>query len=671
MASPVAALTPRRALLAGVAAAAVGIGAFGATDANAAFTLARCQGSPSVRGQGASFQRDLQAKFKQLFEGADGCQGSVTGPSFAANGSGNGIASVGGGGGNETLLGTVAGQLPRGINPGVRDTLSAFSATDEPLSAEQRNNINAGLTTTDADNGKIHLIPIATGASAFIIHLPAGCDLSDVANKTNGATDAFGGQATGDRADNFTSRLRLTNTLLEKAWAGDADADTWGEIAPGIRGTLSNTTQYGVAGVTNCADAPVRRIVRQDVSGTTYGWKAFLNLINPGRGWLTTYNTPDNRTWPTASGARTPTAITSDPEICSFTTKLCSGRSSGGGNMASTVNAVEGSIGYVDLATARSTGFDLTPSATLAGQDLTYWSPLQSNPGGTTGGYAEPTKNATAHVGSTGEKGAYCENVAIQNAPTPAGSPENDPTLGDWSRAFAAGGNNGYPACVLTYILAWDDNAAVYGNTPDEEAKARTIKDYLTIAASSVAQASISSVDYSRLPNTQATPLQTWAMNAVAAIDWNKSSSGGGDNRQPDTRVPTPDTRVPTPDNRVPTPPSNSFSIPSSKTSPTLITFSVQLPGAGSLKVAATTKVGKKTIKVASATASPKGASKITLRLKLSSAAKKALARAKSKKITVKVAFTYTPTGGTAKTVTKNVTVKAAKKPVKRKAAKR
>ncbi len=61
----------------------------------------------------------------------------------------------------------------------------------------------------------------------------------------------------------------------------------------------------------------------------------------------------------------------------------------------------------------------------------------------------------------------------------------------------------------------------------------------------------------------------------------------------------------------------------------------------------------------------------MTLRLKLSAAAKKALASSKSKKITVKVAFTFTPTGGTANTVTKNVTVKAAKKPVKRKAAKR
>ncbi len=61
----------------------------------------------------------------------------------------------------------------------------------------------------------------------------------------------------------------------------------------------------------------------------------------------------------------------------------------------------------------------------------------------------------------------------------------------------------------------------------------------------------------------------------------------------------------------------------------------------------------------------------MTLRLKLSSAAKQALAKSKSKKITVKVAFTFTPTGGTANTVTKNVTVKAAKKPVKRKAAKR
>ncbi|HST39549.1 MAG TPA: hypothetical protein VLK58_08570 [Conexibacter sp.] len=657
-------------MLAGVTAAALGIGALGAADAHAAFTLAECQGSGSVRGQGASFQRDLQSKFKQLFEGSDGCDGTPAGPTYAANGSGNGIASVGGGGGNATLLGTAAGLLPTRINPGVRDTLSSFSATDEPLTPEQRASIEGGLTTTDADNGKMHLVPIATGSSAFIMRAPVGCDLSTVTNKTNGADGTYNGVSTGDRADNKTQRIRVTSTLLEKAFAGAADADTWGEIAPGISGAPTSP-QYAGA-IANCADVPVRRIVRQDVSGTTYGWKAYLNLINPGRNWLTTYVTPDNLSWPAAggSGSATPARInTGSVEVCPLVgNKLCSGTSSGNGNLVSAINAVDGSIGYSDLATARGANFDITGGAN---QDYTFWSPLQTNPGGDTTGYAEPTEDPIAHAGGTGQKGAACTRVAIQNAPTAANSPNNDPTLGNWSRAFAAGGA-GYPACVLTYILAWDDNAPIYGNTPDEEAKARTVKDYLTLAASNVGQVSLAGIDYSRLPNPQATPLQTWAQNAVATIDWNKTSGGGGTVDPPVVRPPVvvPPIVVP-PVVNPPAAPSNAFSIPSSKTTSSLITFAVQLPGAGALKAEATTRVGRRTIKVANVSASATGPGRVTLRLKLSAAAKKALARAKGKKLKVAVKFTFTPAGGTANTVTRTVTVKAAARRAARRKAKR
>lgn len=676
MASPAAALTPRRALLAVAAVAALGFGALGATDAEAAFTIPACQGSGSVRGQGASFQRDLQIKLKALFEGSDGCGGTPAGPSYTANGSGNGIASMGGQGGNGNLLCAAAGLCStRGIDRGVRDTLSSFSATDEPLTAEQRAGIEGGLATTDADNGRVHLIPIATGSSAFVMRAPVGCDLSTVTNKTNGRDGTVGNVDTLDAAGNKTQRIRLTSTLVERAFAGAADADTWGEIAPGISG-MATSRQYGEDPIP-CADVPVRRIVRQDVSGTTYGWKAYLNLINPARGWTTTYQSPSNLAWPAAggSGSATPTRIdTTTAQVCPIVgDKLCSGTSSGNGNLVAAVNAVDGSIGYSDLATARGAGFDITPGAT---QDYTFWAPLQNNPGGTATGYAEPTEDPTAHSGGTGQKGAACVSVRIVNAPTAAASPNGDPTLGDWSRAFAAGGA-GYPSCVLTYVLAWNDNAPVYGNNPTEEAKARTVKDYLAMAVTNSAQNTFAQIDYSRLPNPTETPLQTWAQNAVASIDWNKAAgSGGGNDRQPETRQPETrqlETRQPD----VPQPPSNAFSVPSGRATASLITYTAQLPGAGSLSVVATAKVGRRTIRVSSLTANARGAARLTLRLKLSAAAKKALARAKGKRLTVRVAFTFTPTGGTANTQTKTITVRAArarrpaKKNAKKKAAKR
>jgi ABC-type phosphate transport system substrate-binding protein len=663
MATPGAAFAPRRALLAGAAAVALGVTAFAAHDAQAAFTLARCQGSPSVRAQGASFQNGAHAYWKQIFESSNGCDGTPAAPEYRSNGSGNGIASMGGGGGSN-LLCADAGQCPTtGIAAGVRDPLSSLSATDEPPSPQQISDMNRG-TDSASDDGRIHLIPVATGASAFIMHAPEGCTLSTVSNLTNGAAGALAD--TGDSAANKTQRIRLTNALVEKAFAGATDADTWGEIAPGISGTAQGVSggDQTNAGVP-CADVPVRRIVRQDVSGTTYGWKAFLNLINPTRGWLSPAYAANNRIWPGAGGNAPGTAVVGQGASCPTTgDKLCTAASSGGGNLAGAVAATDGSIGYVDLVTARSRSFDVTPDASR--QDYTFWAPLENNPGGVATGYAEPTLDARAHSGSIGAKGSNCQTVPVTGAPTPANSPNGDPTLGDWSSTYAAGGSS-YGACVLTYLLAWDDNAAVYGASATEEAKARTVKDYLaTIVGPGQG---FNNVDYSPLPNSARTPLLQYAQGAVAAIDWNKTS-GSSTEREPETRQPEtrqPETRQP----ETRTPPSNAFSIPSGRATASLITYVVQLPGAGTLKVNATAKVGKKTVKVSSLSAKPSKAGRFTLRLKLSAAAKQALKKAKGKKLAVTVKFTYTPTGGTAKSQTKKITVKAAKARAKQKAAKR
>ena len=60
-------------------------------------------------------------------------------------------------------------------------------------------------------------------------------------------------------------------------------------------------------------------------------------------------------------------------------------------------------------------------------------------------------------------------------------------------------GGSGYPVCLLTYGLLWDDNSKVYGNTPSEEAQARTVLDYVDFVASSFGQ-SFNQQDFSAPP---------------------------------------------------------------------------------------------------------------------------------------------------------------------------
>lgn len=428
MAHSVAASPLRRALLAGAAVAALGTGALAASDADAAFTLARCGGAGDAKGIGASFQNTLHSQFRTIFQSAVGCEGigtSPAAPSWQGDGSGAGKTALGSG------------------RDGVRLPTYAFGGADEAPTREEMGRMNSGPTGAASDDGQIRIIPIATGASAFIVHAPEGCSIAGATNKTDGATGALGNVDTTDRASNFTQRIRLTGDQVEAAFAGTAA--TWNDIAPGISGTAT-----GIAGgdQTNagddCRTLPVRRIVRQDSSGTSYGWKAYLDLIRPSRRWTTTYGA-DNRVWPragTGDGVATVDAA-ANGATCDGADRLCSPVERGGGNLARLVASTDGSIGYVDLATARSNGFFINTGTSDADKDSTYWSPLQVVAGTGRGLYAEPTYHATAHIGAAVEsaRGANCDTAAITNPATPANSPGGDPTLGDWSGAAAAGGN--------------------------------------------------------------------------------------------------------------------------------------------------------------------------------------------------------------------------------------
>ena len=103
------------------------------------------------------------------------------------------------------------------------------------------------------------------------------------------------------------------------------------------------------------------------------------------------------------------------------------------------------------------------------------------------------------------------------------------------------------------------------------------------------------------------------------------------------------------------TPPSNSFSLPASgkaNTKKATLTLTVALPGKGTLALA---PVGKAPVKASTKTA--KGAGSVKIKIKLTPAGLAKIKAKKNGKLKVKVSFTYTPTGGTAKTLTKKYTL--------------
>jgi hypothetical protein len=705
-----------RAALAALCAMAVVVVALAASppQAHAAFALNKCEGS-EITGEGSSLQVTAQANWiSQIFDTTlyGGCGASAPKVTFTKASSGCGLDAMGAGGAASSCVFSTKEQK-EWEKPGYRDGTVRFGAADFAPTPEEEKNIDDGPSGAGtAGSGELHVIPVAGAAITAVVHFPNGCALQNPEQiggngdtSTGGINDPGGKGSTGDLYSNQTLRVHISDQKLEEIWQGHIT--TWGEIVPEAD-FLSNAVTPGVSKTqAECAAQPVIRIVRQDTSGTTYNFKHFLALLpffgSKGGSALWTSASSEvgskNTAWPLGSATETgiPPSVGDEASghknectIAESPHQICRSLEGSGGSLSNAVIATSGSIGYLDLATAREKGYYMTPNPTgepgnTGGSGFeetknhrTYWIPLEpvlppaaESETGTldAGVFVEPTVEAKSHFNGADEtKGANCAGADYRGIPT---TPASDPTLGDWSKAIATGATaeafskaptTAYPVCAITYDLAFDDDATVYGNTPAEEAKARTVKDYLTSVVSTAGQFDLPEFDYAALPNT----IVTDAENGVTAIGWDKSAGAGGGNKV-EVKTPPPATSsTPPPTIVPPIVPSNAFSITSEKVKGKDIVLSLVLPDAGSVQVKATGGG----VTVGSESAGVSGG-KGTVTFAISKSALSKLAKAKGHKLSVKITVTFTPTGGTAATQTKTLTITQAAVTPKKKASKK
>jgi ABC-type phosphate transport system substrate-binding protein len=622
---------PRRgfsAVLAGaIALALTALMAIGlAPQANASFTTGVCAGADII-GRGASFARDAHNVFINNFKPIY-CKGTPK------------LASV-----TYEALGSGAGRLSmkeRGLPP-------RFGMTDEPPTVAEVAQMNAGTgnapaagDTEPADNGEIHVIPAAVGAVAPLVNFPDGCDVTklDVASRTPEENADF------DGTPDDVVRVLFTKAEFEAIWSQGTSGDplqTWKGV-------------FNELDAVPACEKPIIRVVRFDDSGTSFAFKDYLNTIDAGEGWLTTYvgSADKTRVWPAPAGSEAPGvgAVSPTESQCGTTAApggkledaldhLTSGCSNGNGALVAKLVATDGSVGYSDISTARSNSPSLA-IAPEANDNDTYWTQIQNG----ANDFEEPTSNPSGFR-TDGPKGANCQDTQFEKVPAT--------TFGNWEKASGVKSPVGYGICTMTYGLVFDDNSEVWGNTPAEEAKAATVKDYWENIVSEPAQAALFPNDYAPLPED----VLEIAEEGVASIDWDKAAGGGGGGGGGDTgggggggsAGPAP----------VPGKPSNLFTLPrksiSSKTGGA--TISVKLPGAGQFEMVGTAKVGKKQIKVGRTVLSASKAGTFSLQLKPSAAAKQQLRKKGSLKVSLKL--TFTPTGGDAKSSTTGLTLKLGK----------
>lgn len=444
-----------------------------AQPAQADFTSARCTGS-NVVGRGASFANTAHAGWISYFS-STWCPGgpSVT---YEPQGSGAGRRVVGERTGTNSTGSQSRNQVPR------------FGMTDEPPSPTGQGQMNLG-TDNVGDEATTHVIPGASGAVVLAVNFPNNCDRALLPDSAE--TDPLSANASP-----FIDRVRFTRTQFEAVWNGDSTADNWTEVFP----TLATDTDCNVA---------ITRVVRFDDSGTTYTVKDYLHHLNGARGWLTTYTTPDTRTWPNATVAARPDCAGSPQGPTG--TNLTSGCANGNGPLVQKLLTVDGGIGYSDVATARANGYAIAESASAGSRDDDVFWTQAPNPSSI---FREPTDDPNGFK-TTGNKGSDCDPVTFTGLPAS--------TTGDWSNVSGVDSPNGYVVCTLTYGLLFDDYRPPYSlegcGTACEEQKARTVRDYWAGVVSDGGQATLPGNDYDTLPLN----ILEMARTGVQSVCWDKA----------------------------------------------------------------------------------------------------------------------------------------------------
>lgn len=275
------------------------------------------------------------------------------------------------------------------------------------------------------------------------------------------------GEATSD------GRFVVSNTALEQAYAGTIA--TWGELLPDIEAS--------------CASLPIERVVPAGSEGTTFVFKQWLATVDPSLGW----DALENAAWPNDSGA---------------TATVRSEKADRG--EAELVQNTSGSIGFASLPTARNQGFGFFAPTNIHHKAGLFWLSLKNG----TGEQVEPTRDPNS--GADNAPGANCDNPTFNYVP----SGYDSTVTPIWRAVSAAGSGTGWPICTLAYALAWDDASTVYGDSEAQQAKQRTVKDYLAYALGAAGQQVVEQRDYSALPAA----ILADAQEGQSRVGWQKTS---------------------------------------------------------------------------------------------------------------------------------------------------
>ena len=132
------------------------------------------------------------------------------------------------------------------------------------------------------------MIPAAVGAVAALVNFPNGCDVDEARRRLRTAAQNLDADGT----DDDVVRVRFTKAEFEgDLGAGTRRPRSWDDVFPELARSAAATSRSSASSAST-------------TSGTTFAFKDYLDTIDSGEGWLTTYATSANNTrdWPRRRG---------------------------------------------------------------------------------------------------------------------------------------------------------------------------------------------------------------------------------------------------------------------------------------------------------------------------------------------------------------------------------
>jgi ABC-type phosphate transport system substrate-binding protein len=463
------------------------LASLGATATAGAFPLAynekECVPAADIlHASGSSFQLNLEETLKKSWGASSKCTTAPTESTikYTSTSSGKG-REVFGANGKGTLgeLQPLKDKTVEELEKGTKECKgprTAATATPKEACLDIFIGTDAGPSTgeleemTKAAGGKskergVVTVPIAQGPVAFMLSLPAGCEIEP------------------------GSKVDLNNVTAQQIWLaqkaaagkegeieaqGGYPAATWGALLTqlGYKAGVAKGKEFKEASKATCGEEKIKPVIRSSSSGTTFATQNYFNQIEEefspkGTQWTYALTSGGAVKWPDAIGDY-------------FSTLGCKGENTTGQILAENTACTPGAIGYADTSDAfKLGGFTEVATSSTAGGSVAHqilWAQLQND-----GVVAAP--NASEYVNPLlAANKANCETTKLIAGDEAYPKHWNE----TWVTTLASDPDlvskvsTAYPACALTYAVTQHHykNKNLYLGTATAEEMAATAHDY-------------------------------------------------------------------------------------------------------------------------------------------------------------------------------------------------